>query len=130
MRTASNLKESRMMTVIEIKPHPNGWKVFEALLHDVCWRRVIEGDLERVYRHGRRRDRDVNEKARQATLPAQGTKLFQVLSQITEQTPSAFRATRCYVETIGDWRKQQLAIDIRNPLVDRLPALLHCPSRN
>ena len=26
----SNLKESRIMTVIEIKPHRNGWKVFEA----------------------------------------------------------------------------------------------------
>jgi hypothetical protein len=26
MRTASNLKESRLMTVIEIKPHRNGWK--------------------------------------------------------------------------------------------------------
>jgi hypothetical protein len=26
MRTASNLKESRMMTVIEIKPHRNSWK--------------------------------------------------------------------------------------------------------
>jgi hypothetical protein len=29
-RRSSNLKESHAMTMIEIKPHRNGWKVFEA----------------------------------------------------------------------------------------------------
>jgi hypothetical protein len=34
------------------------------------------------------------------------------------------------METIGDWRQQQFTIDIGNPLVDGMPALLNCPRRN
>src|SRR2546430_14299334 len=66
MRTASNLKESRMMTVIEIKPHRNGWKFlkhFARRLLEACHRRRPRAGLPaRTTCRARRRDRDVNEK--------------------------------------------------------------------
>ncbi len=54
-----------------------------------------------------------------------GTKLFEVLWQIMKQVPSAFRASCCRFGAIGDRRQQQLTIDVRDPIVDCLPALLH-----
>src|SRR5262245_48887427 len=53
-----------------------------------------------------------------------------MLPEIIKQVPSAFRATRRGVSTTGNWRRQQLAIDVSNSLVDGVPVFLYCPRRN
>jgi len=44
-------------------------------------------------------------------------------SQIVKQVPPTFRATRRGSRPVSDRQRQQFAIDVCDPLVDRVPAL-------
>ena len=57
------------------------------------------------------------------------TKFFRMLAQIIEQTPPAFRTARAGPRTFRGPRRQQSAINFRDPLIDRLPAFFHSPGR-